>query len=108
LYLVLQGRAVQNLSRAGGMRAQVIVTATDAAGYSAACSFKVTVLGPRRIKLKLLGGPEDLRTAVTEKQDADKLDQAIDNLRRSLDASLWIGEANRGAAAGFSRRRRMP
>jgi hypothetical protein len=65
-------------------------TATDAAGNSASCSFKVTVQGPRDIKQRVLADLMALRAGVNAKPDTKKLDEAIASLRKSLDPALWL------------------
>jgi hypothetical protein len=65
---------------------------TNAAGDSATCSFKVTVLGalgPRQLKQSVLDRLIALRADNRMKPDKDKLNDAIEHLGKSLATNLW-------------------
>ncbi len=72
----------------------VVCTATDAAGNFAVCRFQVVVLGARGLKQGVLAELIALRAGVTDKQDGQRLDQAIEHLTRSLDADLWVDQTH--------------
>jgi parallel beta-helix repeat protein len=52
----------------------------------------LVVHGFRGIKELVLQDLESLRASVTDKQDGNKLDQAIDHLSKSLAPELWLSE----------------
>ena len=68
----------------------VLLTAKDAAGNTANCSFTVTVTGPRIVKQNVLNEMIALRVTVIDQQDRKKLDDAIDSVTASLTAALWL------------------
>jgi hypothetical protein len=72
----------------------VTCTATDAGGNQASCSFTVTVLGALGVKQDVLGDLTALRKTITNKQDGDKLDDAIKHLTASLDPKLWVDQTH--------------
>jgi len=69
--------------------ATVTCSATDIAGNTATCSFTVTVVGPNPMKQAVLVVLQGL-TPPSDKGDANKLNDAIKNLQKSLDPKLWI------------------
>ena len=69
-------------------------TALDMHGNSAFCTFTVTVLGARGINEDVLGELIALRATVMDRDDARKLDEAIERLNKSLAAELWVGQTH--------------
>jgi uncharacterized repeat protein (TIGR01451 family) len=72
----------------------VTCTATDASGNKATCSFTITVLGSQGVKRDVLNELIALRATITDKDDANKLDEAIEHLTASLSPSLWIDQTH--------------
>jgi hypothetical protein len=68
--------------------------ALETSGNSNSCSFTVRVLGAFGVKSNVLAELIALRSTVTAKDDGDKLDQAIQKLTESLDASLWLDQTH--------------
>lgn len=79
----------------------VTCVATDLAGNSTTKTFTVTVLGARGVKTDVLSDLTALRATITDKQDGDKLDMAIQDLTQSLAASLWTDQTHVADAAVF-------
>jgi hypothetical protein len=69
-------------------------TGTDSGGSSAMCAFSITVNTPRAIKQDVLGDLIALRATVADKRDGDRLDAAIEHLRKSVDSSLWLDDSH--------------
>jgi hypothetical protein len=72
----------------------VTCTATDGEMSSSTCSFTVTVFSARTAMENLLAELIALRTVVTNRNEAGKLDAAIKHLTRSLAAKLWLDETH--------------
>jgi hypothetical protein len=68
----------------------ILCTATDASGNAESCSFLVTVLGAQSLLQNVLAELGALRAAVTNRDDARRLDDAIQHLTASLLSELWI------------------
>jgi surface protein with Ig-like domain/HYR domain-containing protein len=77
-----------------------ICTATDTSSNAGSCNFSVTVLAPRAIEQDVLSQLIQLRAGVTDKQDGDRLDDAIKHLTKSLDADLWLNDSRPSAKDG--------
>ena len=76
-------------------------SATDASRNSASCNFTVTVLGARGLKENVLAELLALRTAVTNKPDSQKIDEAVEHLTKSLDAWLWVDQIRLERKRGY-------
>jgi len=72
----------------------VVCTATDGSSNTSSSSFTVTVGAPRAIKQDVLTQMMSFRATVTNKQDRDKLDDAIKHLAKSVDPSLWTNDSH--------------
>jgi len=72
----------------------VTCTALDSVGNSNSCSFEVSVSvpGARGIKENVLADLIALRATVTDKDDGEELDEAIEALTESLDPGLWVDQ----------------
>jgi Bacterial Ig domain len=70
------------------------LTVNDGRGGTASASVAIAVLGPMDIKKSVLGDLTALRAKVTDKQDRDKLDDAVDSLTDSLNGHLWIDQTH--------------
>jgi hypothetical protein len=73
---------------------RVQCTAKDASQNSASCTFTVTVRGARDTKIDVLNQLIALRASVTDRQDRNRLDNAIKDLTDAVNASLWIDSAH--------------
>jgi hypothetical protein len=69
---------------------RVQCTAKDVSQNSSYCTFTVTVRGARDIKIDVLNQLIALRASVTDRQDRNRLDDAIKDLTDAVNASLWI------------------
>jgi uncharacterized delta-60 repeat protein len=72
----------------------VVCSARDLVGNSTSCRFQVTVLGARGVKEHVLAELTALRATVTRNEDADKLDDALTNLTKSLAPELWMDQTH--------------
>jgi hypothetical protein len=75
-------------------------TATDTSGNTAACTFKVTVLGALGVKQNVLQELIALRATLSNKQDKKMLSLAIVKLTESLDPALWVDQTHVVADSG--------
>jgi hypothetical protein len=73
---------------------RVQCTAKDASQNTASCTFTVTVRGARDTKIGVLNQLVALRASVTDRQDRNRLDNAIKDLTDAVNASLWIDSAH--------------
>jgi hypothetical protein len=72
----------------------VVCKSTDAAQHVNTATFPVTVRTPLEAKQDVLGQLIALRATVTDQQDGKRLDAAIDQLRQSVDPSLWANSSH--------------
>ena len=72
----------------------VAVTATDPYGNAAACSFAVTVLGPRGVMQNVLAGLIALRANVANRRYAEKLDRIIADFGSAPESELWLDQTH--------------
>lgn len=88
----------------------VTCTVTDVVGQTATCSFNVTVLGPRGVKLNILRDLEAVRSTLSTPAQINKLDEAIRQFQDAVDPRFWIDETHldgRHAAAAFHAERQV-
>ena len=64
--------------------------AKDASRNTASCTFTVTVRRVRDTKLDVLNQLIALRAHVTDRQDGKRLDEAIKDLTKAVEATLWL------------------
>ncbi len=72
----------------------VTCTASDTSGNSTPCQFTVIVLGALGVKQNVLTELIALRMTVTGAEERRELDHAIDELRESVEPSLWIDQTH--------------
>ena len=72
----------------------VICKSTDAELHVNTATFPVTVRTPLETKRNVLGQLIALRATVTDQQDGKKLDDAINQLRQSVDPNLWANSSH--------------
>lgn len=75
-------------------------TATDAVGNVGTCKFRVLVLGARTLKTNVLAELKALLAASTNERDQERLEDAIENLARSLASGLFIDDDHLRAKDG--------
>ncbi len=76
-----------------------MVSATDRAGNTSARSVTYMVLGPMDLLGNAPSTPTNLGTG--NKEDDKKIDRAAQNLRNSLDASLWVDAMHLDPKQGY-------
>jgi hypothetical protein len=72
----------------------VTCVATDASANRGTCAFGITVVGPRGVKQNVLNELIALRLTVTDRDDRERIDEAIEHLRESLGPPLWIDQTH--------------